>query len=379
MNGKGKLRVMQLGGSAGMFGAERWILALGKHLPREEVEVTVGVIQDVRDRQAPLSIHAERAGLQTFVVEAFGKLSLPAIPRLRQYIRAHRIDVLHTHGYKTDILGALAARGTGCLLVSTPHGWSVDAGFKLQMYEALDRASFAAFDAVVPLSDSLARGLAGLPWLGRRLRLIRNGVDLAEIAESSVVDPELAVMRSQGTRIYGYIGQLIERKRLDTLIRAFALGAGDARRLYLVGDGPQRAQLEALASSLGLADRVVFTGFQEDRLRFLRGFDIFVLPSALEGIPRCLMEAMAASIPVIASNIDGNSALVKHGETGLLFELGDHRALAACLGELEQNPDLGRRLALAGRDLVTRRFSASRMAGEYLDLYRELLACATYS
>lgn len=368
---------MQLGGSADMFGAERWILALGKHLPTEEVEVTVGVIQDVPGCQAPLSAHAERAGLRTFVIEAFGKLSLSAIPKLRGHIREYRIDVLHTHGYKTDILGALAVRGTDCLLVTTPHGWSVGSGPKLQFYEALDRVSFAAFDAVVPLSDSLAGGLARLPWLGRRLRVIHNGVDLGEISASTEVDRRLAAVKTQGARVYGYVGQLIQRKRLDTLIRAFALCAGDAHRLYLIGDGPQRVELEALADSLGLSDRVVFTGFQEDRLRFLRGFDVVVLPSVLEGIPRCLMEAMAASIPVIASNIDGNRALVKHGETGLLFEAGDYHALASCLADLEENPGLGQRLALAGRDLVTRRFSASRMAGEYMDLYRELLACAT--
>lgn len=379
MSARRRLKVLQLAGAAGMFGAERWILALGRHLPRDQVETTIGTIRDVRDEIPPLSIHAGRMGFPNLMIDAYGKLSLPAIPKLRRYIREHRIDVLHTHGYKTDIIGVLATRGTDCVLVSTPHGWSTNAGVRLQVYEALGRASFAAFDAVVPLSDGLARGLAGVPWVRRRVRVIRNGVDLAEVAECESVDAELTALKSRGIRIYGYIGQLIERKRVDTLVRAFAEIADDAKRLYIVGDGPRRRALEALAASLGQADRVRFTGFRENRLSLLRGFDVFVLASGLEGIPRCLMEAMAISVPIVSSDIEGSRALVRHDETGLLFPVGDHRALAARLRELDDAPELGARLARAGRQRVEREFSASRMADEYLDLYRELVGCATCS
>ncbi|MCD6733541.1 MAG: glycosyltransferase [Burkholderiaceae bacterium] len=369
-----RIRVLQLGGPAGMFGAERWILALARYLPATEVETVVGVIQDMPGGgPAPLCAHAAQLGLPTVQFEAPGRLSVAAIGQLRRFIRDRQVDIVHSHGYKSDLIGVLATRGLPCRLVSTPHGWSTDAGIKLQVYEALDRLAFAGCDAIAPLSDDLAAGLARLPWARRRTRLIPNGVDLSEVTDSDRVAAEVGALRAGGVEVFGYIGQLISRKRIDTLIRAFASLPGEHRRLYLIGDGPERAELEALAESLGQAGRIRFTGFRDDRLEFLRGFDLFVLPSSLEGIPRCVMEAMAAGIPVVASDIEGTRTLVKDGETGLLFEVGDHAGLAAQIERLMGDPALRARLAAAARALVQERFSAARMAGDYLRLYRDVL------
>lgn len=372
-----RMRVLQLGGPAGMFGAERWILALARHLPAAQVETIIGVIQDAPGQSAPLCTYAERAGLHAVSFDAPGKLSLAAVPQLRALIRARGIDIVHSHGYKTDILGVLATRGLGCRMITTPHGWSVDAGVKLQVYEALDRLAFAAFDAIVPLSDDLAKGLRRLPWAKRRVRIIPNGVDLSEVTESDGIAPELAALRAEGVEIHGYIGQLIARKRIDTLIRAFAQLEGDRRRLFIVGDGPERGALERLAAGLGQTGRIRFTGFRDDRLDFLRGFDVFVLPSSLEGIPRGVMEAMAAGIPVVASDIEGTRALVRNSETGLLFGVGDHALLATQIDRVMGDRRLRARLSTAGRALVYERYSAARMAADYLRLYREILAAAT--
>lgn len=369
----GRIRVLHLGGPVGLFGAERWILALGRHLPSHLVQSFIGVVKDVAGGEPPLSEHAQRLGLPVVVIDAPGRLSLAAIPALRAFIREHAVDILHTHGYKTDILGVLATRGLACRLVSTPHGWSTAAGPKLRLYEALDRLAFGFCDRVVPLSEDLMAGLRRLPWVGARARLIPNGVDLSEITASTEVAREVAEFRAEGGRVVGYVGQLIPRKRIDTLIRAMAQIGDSGARLYLVGDGPARAELQALAEGLGLGAHVRFTGFRDDRLAYLRGFDVFALPSALEGIPRSVMEAMGAAIPVVASDIEGNRALVRTGETGLLFPVGDEAALAAALRTLLNDKPLRGRLAASARGLVHERFSATRMAYDYLHLYQELL------
>lgn len=369
----GRIRVLHLGGPVGMFGAERWILALGRHLPSHLVQSFVGVVKDAPGGEPPLCEHAQRLGLPVVVIEAPGRLSLPAVPALRACIRERGIDIVHTHGYKTDILGVLATRGLDCRLVSTPHGWSTAAGSKLRLYEALDRLAFGLCDRVVPLSEDLMAGLRRLPWVGSRAKLITNGVDLSEITESGETATEVAEFRAEGGRVIGYVGQLIPRKRIDTLIRAFAQLADGRARLYLVGDGPERQKLQDLTEELGLGACVRFTGFRDDRLAYLRGFDVFAIPSALEGIPRSVMEAMAAAIPVVASDIEGNRALVRGGETGLLFPVGDHAALAAALRTVLDDQSLRSRLAASARELVRERFSAERMAREYLYLYQELL------
>src|SRR5207302_9696286 len=233
---------------------------------------------------------AARLGLRTQVFESYGKLSLSAIGQLRRFIRKNRIDILHTHGYKTDIIGRLATCGIRCKTVTTPHGWSANAGAKLQLYEALDRMVFQFFDAIVPLSAELHGALERFPRLRPRLHLITNGVDLSDLNAAGDPPPQMREWRTEGRLVVGYIGQLIARKRVDTLIQAFQRLAVARKHLCIIGDGPQRAQLERLAGELGESDHITFFGYREDRMRLLRCFDLFVLPSELEGVPRCLME-----------------------------------------------------------------------------------------
>lgn len=370
-----KLRVLHLGSPAGMFGAERWILALCRYLPQAEVESIVGVVQDdAAGGVPPLCQYAEKLGFRTLTVHAPGKLSSSAVGQLRRFIEAEGVDILHTHGYKSDILGAFAKRGTRCALVATPHGWSVDAGLKLRVYEGLDRLAFAGCDAVVPLSEDLHAGLAGLPWVKRKLRLIPNGVDLSEVESATTIAEPVARARASGAKVYGYIGQLINRKRIDTLIAAFAALPSDKKELFLIGDGPERAELERAARETGQAERIHFEGFRDDRLNYLRGFDVFVLPSSLEGIPRCVMESMAAGVPSVVTDIEGCRALVQDGGTGLLVPVGDEHALALQLRRLGSDPVLARRLGEAGRKKIRDVFSAESMARSYMQLYRELLS-----
>ncbi len=367
-----RIRVLQLGSATGLYGAERWILALGKYLSQGRIESVIGVIKDSPGDVPALCVEASRLGLSTHVFEAHGRLSLKAIGQLRRFVRDHEIDILHTHGYKTDVIGFLAMRGTKCKIVSTPHGWSANAGIKVQIYEALDRLVFRFFDAVVPLSSDLYEGLLRIPGLRRKLRLIRNGVDLSEVDSVTQKSPELQAWRSQGCLIVGYIGQLIPRKGLDTLLRAFSHLDIPRKRLCIVGEGPQRLELERLADQIGEKERVSFFGFRDDRIALMKCFDVFALPSRLEGIPRCVLEAMAARVPVVATDIPGCRVLVEDNVTGMLFPVDDHIGLATKLRHLLENGGLRDSMADAGHRLVRREYSAETMAEKYTELYVEL-------
>lgn len=362
-----------MGSPTGLYGAERWILALIKHLPPSEVESFVGVIKDSSELETPLCTVASKLGFQAHVIEAYGKLSRSAIGKLRRLLLEHQIDILHTHGYKTDLIGVLAVRGTPCKTLSTPHGWSVNAGFKLQVYEALDRLSFLFMDAVAPLSRDLFDGLESLPGLKRKLHLIENAVDLSEIDAPGETPDVLHRWRQEGRAVIGYIGQLITRKRIDTLIEAFHALDIPNKQLCLIGDGPQRQELEALSERLGEGRNVAFLGFRGDRIDFLKGFDIFVLPSELEGIPRCLMEATGAGVAVIASDIPGCREVVISEQTGLLVPPGDAEALSRQMSRLIESQTLRDRLARAGAERTRQRYSADAMAGAYTQIYRAMI------
>ena len=361
-----------MGSPTGLYGAERWILALIKHLKPEHIESVVGVIKDAPDLESPLCTVASEFGFQTHVIESYGKLSRSAIGKLRRLLLEHQIDILHTHGYKTDLIGVLAVRGTPCKTLSTPHGWSVNAGFKLQVYEALDRLSFLFMDAVAPLSRDLFDGLESLPGLKRKLHLIENAVDLSEIDAPGEMPELIRQWREAGRIVIGYIGQLITRKRIDILIEAFHALEFPKKQLCLIGDGPQRAELESLAERLGERDTVAFLGFRGDRINFLKGFDIFVLPSELEGIPRCLMEATGAGVAVIATDIPGCRDVVHAEKTGLLVPPGDAATLSRKMSRLIEDQALRARLARDGAERTRQRYSADALAGAYIDLYRSM-------
>ena len=385
-----RINVMQLGSPTGLYGAERWILALIKHLSAGKVRSFVAAIKDDPDLEVPLCQEADKLGFRTHVFQVNGRFNLSAVRQLRRFILKNDIHILHTHYYKTDLIGLLASKGTNCQTISTPHGWSTNVDLKLRFYEQLDRILFPFMDAVVPLSPDLYASLANSSWyrvlhsLRRRmstnpqitnnektnLRLIQNGVDISEIDSVQSVASGLQPSGVHDDFTFGYIGQVIPRKGLDVLLHALAkLGSGVAWQAAIVGDGEQRLELEALAAELGVQDRVRFFGFRENRLEFLRGFDCFVLPSRLEGIPRCLMEAMAAEVPVIGSDIPGCTDLIEHGSSGLLFANGDSTALAHVLHKVALEPEIRSRLAAKGRELIREQYSAEGMAKRYEQLY----------
>jgi len=367
-----KIRVAQFGSSTGLYGAERWILALARNLDPQRVETHVVAIKDDPGLEVALCQEAARRGFRSHVFQGYGKVNFSVIGQIRRYIREQGIQVLHTHFYKTDIIGLLATQGTPCKIVSTPHGWSKHMDFKLWCYEGLDRAVFPFLDAVAPLSEELFQPLTRIPGLKQKLHLIINGVDLSEVEEVNAANPVLLQRKRAGAFIAGYIGQLIPRKGLDTLLRAVAALSDLPLELYLIGEGGQRPELEQLARALGLEERVHLVGYRDDRLEWLHGFDCFVLPSRLEGIPRCLMEAMGARVPVVASDIPGCSDLIEHRRTGLLFDVDDPASLAEQIALLATSAELRQLLSEAAREHVYAHYSAARMAKDYEALYASM-------
>jgi glycosyltransferase involved in cell wall biosynthesis len=364
-----RLRVAHLIGSTGVYGAERWILALVRHLPADAVESVVVNLVDGGDDVSAMTREATAHGVAAVDFRTGGRFNPVGAVRLGRWLRASSIDVLHTHGYKADVLGLLAVCGRRLPLVATPHSWDPAPGTRLRAYETLDLALLRLADRVCPLSPALDETLQRARIPAARIRPILNAVDVG------AVDAVPAAARLPGDGpLVGYIGRLASHKGVGCLVEAFGRLARVHReaRLLVVGEGPLRPDLEAQASELA-PGRVVFTGYRDDALGLLKALDVLVLPSAHEGIPRCVMEAMAAGVPVVASDIPGTRLLVEDRETGLLVPPGDVGRLAGALDALLDDPHLGRALAKRARARVEADFSATRMAAEYLALYRELV------
>lgn len=368
-----KIRVLELGASNQLFGAERWILALARYLDPVSFEVTVSVTQDSNDGHTELIDAARALGLRTGLIRARGRFDPRMVTKLVRAIRSDRFDLVHSHGYKTDTLAYLATRLTGARWISTPHGWSTQMDWKLKAYVYLGSRILRFADAVAPLSEVLCADMNLLGVPEERNHLILNGVDLDEVREATPVSR--ASLGLNGDFVVGYIGQLIPRKRVAILIEAFALFQQRVpnSKLLVVGCGEEEESLKCLVGTLQLSGQVNLLGFRPDRLSLLKVFDVFVLPSELEGIPRCLMEAMLAGVTVVATQISGTTDLVKDGVTGLTFKPGDTQHLCSVLERAWRDSELTKSLQSQAKHLVENRFSAKRMASEYGRLFQELL------
>lgn len=369
------MRVLQFITPAGFYGAERWVLALANNIDQDHVVCDLAVTREGPAQDLALAeYYPTESGQQIHYLDMKGRFDPSVIKQLCQVIRDRDIDVIHTHGYKSDILGLIAARRTGIPCVSTPHGFSGKVSLKMAMFVKAGTHLLRYFDQVVPLSDELMSDMKrfGVPEV--KTRFIRNGVDLLEIDAAVAANSGREKSAPEVQRI-GFIGQIIPRKGLGDLIDVFdqLYAANGSLELDLVGDGRQRAELEVKAQQLPSADAIHFLGFRSDRLALLSGFSLFVMTSSLEGIPRCMMEAMAVGVPVVAYDIPGVDQLVEHGKTGLLAPHGDKAALARCCEQIFQDPDLARKLASNARRLIDERYSAARMAREYEELFSELV------
>lgn len=364
------IRLAHLHSSTGIYGAERWTATQIKHLSKEllaPVVITLGT----KAGSALFHDWLRARGHEAEHIAIPGRFSLRAVGQLRRVLRERRIEILHTHGFKSDVMGFFASRGLPVALVATPHGWSADEGFRIRVYESISRLFLRNFDRIYPLSPALLEDLRRRGYPDRKLRLILNAVDTA--AFEACFDARRVRLPGESFHVL-FVGRLCRPKGVFELIEAFARATVPCKmELRLVGDGPELRTLEARCRELGMESNVRFVGAVDDVSPHLQWSSVLVLPSHSEGIPRVLMEAFSAGVPVIGTAISGIQQLVSDGVTGLLVQVGDVDGLAHALVRFATAPDDAQRMADKAREVVLTHFSAKRQAREFEHEYRHLL------
>ena len=301
-----------------------------------------------------------------------GAWDVEAVARLIRLIRTERVGLVHTHSSVDGWVGGLAARAAGVPVLRTRHvSIPVRRGFN-PVYTWLA-------DRVITSGEAIRRIVvdAGVP--AERVVAIPAGVDL-ETLPFRARSTETIAQLGLSPPVVGSVAMFRGSKGHAHLLDAFGAvrTAHPGATLLLVGDGIRRAWVEGLAREAGLADHVVFTGFRPDVPALLGAMDCFVLASTrTEGVPQSLLQAFAAGVPVVASDIGGVSEVVVDGVTGLLAEGGSAAALAACIGRVLADRAAAARRADAGRALVEARFSHAASITRLLDLYEELVGATT--
>jgi len=323
----------------------------------------------------PFLKQLEAAGVPAQMIDHANPHFLGMIADVVSQLRSENADLLACHGYKAGVVGWFAARRVGIPVIAVSRGWTAHT-LKVRAYESLDRRMLRRMDAVVCVSAGQAAKVART-GIGRdRLHVIHNSVDPARFRDDGSAGREIleSLFASPRSAIIAGIGRQSPEKGFDQLVHAVRLLVRDDDRvgIVLVGDGPDRPMLEALVRESGLEPNVVFAGFRTDVDRLLPGADILAQSSHTEGLPNVVLEASAAGLPVVATDVGGTSEIIEDGVNGFLVPAADPTALARRLLDLVRSPQLRRQMGDRGRDLVRARFSFARQASEYEALFARI-------
>ena len=354
-------KVLHLIGGADRGGAATHVLSLLDAL-RRSGEVGLVCLGD-----GPLARRASESGLLRAVLRggpAAQKTALWAV------LREERPALLHCHGTRANVLGALLKGLFPGPVIATVHSDHTLDYLGRPAAQALLRPMNAAalrrMDALVCVSDAMAAlyRLRGFP----DVYALYNGLDFDRPLCAPTFAPD-------GRIVVGTAARLDPVKDLSTLLRGFAPAAEREPRLLLriAGAGPEAGRLHALAAELGVAGRVVFHGWIEDVEGFTASLHIAALTSLSETFPYALLTAARYGLPVVSTDVGGVSALVEDGVGGFLFRPGDAAALAAALSRLSADAQLRRGMGRALRRRAESRFSLAAMAERQREIYRQLL------
>jgi glycosyltransferase involved in cell wall biosynthesis len=349
-------------------GAERAMVRLVKGLDRSRWEPAVFCLAgrgDLADELQSARITVECLGARHWS-------NIGAVLRLARGLHRFQPAVVQTFLFHANLAGRTAARLAGV--------GKVVAGIRVAEKRSrvplwLDRWTNRLVAKNVCVSQAVANfsiSHAGIP--SEKVVVIPNGVDVRRFAEARPADlqpfgipPESPVLLT--------VGRLDPQKGLADLIEAAAIVAPKfpAAHFLLVGEGPERGAIERLIREKGLADRVHLAGWRPDVPELLAAGSVLILPSHWEGMPNVILEAMAAGLPVAATQVEGTSELVVEGQTGFLVPVKSPQALADAISKMLAVPAFAKALGASGRERVTAEFSWERMVARYESLYESLI------
>jgi len=369
------IRVHALIDSLGIGGAEMVLAEFAAVAPLGGIELSVGYLKDVGE-SARTASRLRAAGIEPRPVGISRHLGPAAFLAVRRQLAELSPEIVHTHLGYADLLGGPAARSLGIPAVCTlhSHAWEGSSRERMKM-SAMRLTRRATAARVIAVSESArAAYLAIGADRPERVVVVRNGIaGTPEPDAGCALRAELGI--GEAELVVAMVSRLRPEKGHDVALAAVAelLTSIPELRMLVVGDGPMRAAVQQMASALG--DRVLAVGYRADVMAVLAATDVLLHPSREDALPTTIIDAMAASTPVVATRVGGIPELIADGVSGVLVPAPPVAAeLAAALGALLRDPDRRRLLAAAGRERFEQEFTADRWSARMGQLYRSVLS-----
>ena len=375
--------IVHLTASTFFGGPERQMLGLAQSLPPDCRSVFLSFAEGGRS-EAFLE-EARRQGFEAEAITWDTPHFAAAVREIAGRLRHFRADVLCCHGYKADVLGRMAARRQHIPVVAVSRGWTGE-NAKVSFFEALDRLHLRWMDYVVCVSEGQAAKVRRAGVAESKVTVIHNAIATGrfENADPAFRQRLQKFFPRPRSRIVGAAGRLSPEKGFGVLVDAAALvAARDPEVGFVVfGDGSLRGELNRRIQAARLSANIVLARFHRNLDRFIPFLDAFVLASFTEGLPNVVLEALAASVPVVATAVGGTPEVLEDGKSGFLVCPRDALALAEGIQRLLSSEEKRRAMGRYGRNRVRRSFNFAVQARRYRQLFvhlrsrrRQLVAC----
>jgi glycosyltransferase involved in cell wall biosynthesis len=325
---------------------------------------------------------ARAGGLEVELIPERRRFDLSVLPALRKMVEAHNPDIVVTHSVKSHFVLWRSRVWRKYPWVAFHHGYTTT-DRKMRVYNRVDRWSLPAADRLITVCQAFARELARNTGVPReKISVQHNSIrPQSENPTGETIRSKIGI-DSDGPVVLS-VGRLSKEKAHVDLLHAFKqLRETNPElncRLIFVGDGPERARLEAAAESPGLKDHVVFAGQVSDVNSFYAAADVFVLPSHSEGSPHVLLEAMAAEVPVVATSVGGVPEIVENDVSALLVPAADPTGLASAIARLLADKELAQRLTENAATLVANLYTPENYVRSLVKIYREVIEARNVS
>jgi len=347
------------------------VIELMRELGKNQTDIYLGILENNTDSHRIIAEKAKRFINNVITFPCIHKFDLKSLFLMRKFIEDNKIDLIHSHKYKTNFYSYLATLPKKTPIVSTCHNW-ISESCKMKIYEWIDKKILSKFDRVVAVSDEVKNKIldSGIPEY--KVLKISNGIAVEDYSgnnERDNIRTDFGI--DKDSIVIGNVGRLDDNKGIDNLLKVIKslTEKHEDILLLIVGDGPSTQKLQENAKVLGIKEKVVFAGFRKDIASILSAIDIFVLPSLIEGLPMVLLEAMASRKPVIATRVGDIPQIIKHKESGLLVQPRDTVQLQDAIEYLIQNRDESSLMAKRGYEKVQHEHSSNQMARQYMEIY----------
>jgi len=361
------MRVMHLIKGLGRGGAEMLLPSLIRS-GGPEFKFSVGYFLPWKDALVP-DLEGKGVPVERFTARGPAGM-LARVPGIARFLRRHRVDLVHAHLPLAGVVARLAGRMAGVPVVYTEHNLQ-------ERYHPLTRTlnstTWGLQSAAVAVSAEVEESARRQNGSAVPIYLVRNGIEIPHACCAGTSRERVRGEFEIGPDdpVVGTVAVFRTQKRLDRWLEA----AAEIRQrvpdvhFLMVGDGPVRPELDEVAGSLGLSDRVHFAGLADDVPPYLAAMDVYLMSSEFEGLPLALLEAMAAGLPVAATSVGGIPEVIDSDAAGLLVEPGDVAGLAAATVRLLTDRAVAEAIGVTGREVVEERFGVERMARELEDIY----------